>query len=311
LPSTRSKKQGASPRIRRIRCGRPCIISGAMLQKYLLVIAALCFTLSTFADDLIGLRIEGRRARGSDSNHPSFQDVIVQRAFAKTDNWSEVKRAVYTEIQPGLLTYWTMEHGLLWKRTVSKRDYRFDQTPEKLEAIRARWKLAGVSVQLEDKSGEQILLDNCSLRWIAPERSQVVKRFYGIEQSADEQTRRRDALPLAARFASVPFRFIEKTHDGDGDVDVLIPLREIRSAEFAEGGSVSLVMRASDSKISGRVRNELINGTELVPTITGFIYESSGALTKDPNDAEKLFFTERGLPFSVVRRLTVLNIPAP
>jgi hypothetical protein len=86
----------------------------ATLRMVFSVVGALCALAPVRADDLIWR-----------NGLPPIRDVVAQFQFRDA------------------VDYWSVEDGLLWKRTVSTDSYEIDFAPDKLGAIRSRWRARG------------------------------------------------------------------------------------------------------------------------------------------------------------------------
>jgi len=270
------------------------------------VLAVLCcLPLSVRGDDLIP---NGTRGPGRLPNPAAISDVLAQtlKHFAPPGSG-------------GVVVYWYLRDGLLQKGGVDPADYRINLAPEKLEAIKDQWKRAGVTIEIQYKDGGAPLeLNNCFMSSHTPEGYMIVSGLPGLPSS--------DLVPKLVRGGLVlhlevdgpsPFRY----PDGRPFRFVDIPLRNVETIEFREDGSLLVSPKGGDT-FSGHVEKKPMKTAggsllDLVPSLSGFTYEPSGAYTVDDSESDKLharypesskpYFKERTVGFPEMRNIRITN----
>jgi len=194
-------------------------------MKILILPAVACsISLGALADDLIA----------RDGVSTSYKDVIVYAVERES------------------ISYWHLgTDGRLEQANASpKGSYRIVYAPEKLEAIRDRWRRAGLTIHVEYKSGLEKDYHNCFFDWTAP------PGYFG---SSDY-----DSQNLPLKRGAVPLRSIDSVEVADGG-DYRDPVLKVTTRGRGVLGPDRLVLRSKGDG-AGRVLS-------LVPAFVCFGYQ--------------------------------------
>jgi hypothetical protein len=219
------------------------------------VVCALCSGVR--GDDLIGR-----------NGAPTIRDVIVQFQWRETN----------------AVAYWSLEDGLLWKHTTDSDRYQIDIVPDKLGAIKDRWKGQGVTMHIElTNSLPAVDLLYCSIRW-------------NVDRG-DRQRRRKNALPFTDH-ASIPLSKVERIYFMNTDYTGRLPLLVTQNNDTAFTAHLQ-----DEIGLQKLIRNHQVlaqSEVPLTPVVSGFTNESDGAYGTDHP-----YFKEHEVPFPSIQKITI------